>query len=107
VSARSQREHDDQPRLLALHSEHGYTSNPGDALPDEPEAIGEAAQRRQTAAAHRRAQDRAFAAYAETRAAIDLVLDSFVASLGSSAGHGVINGVRAVRRSVVALERRL
>lgn len=43
-------------RLLAAHSEVGYTADPRLALPDEPEAVDAATQAAITAAAHRRAE---------------------------------------------------
>jgi hypothetical protein len=44
----------DEPRLLAARSERGYTSRVAEALPSEPEAVGELEQQTQTLAARRR-----------------------------------------------------
>ena len=43
-----------QPRYLHRQSERGYTTNPHDAVPDEPEAVDAATQVRISAEAHER-----------------------------------------------------
>jgi hypothetical protein len=97
----------DEPRLLALRSEVGYTSIPTKALPHEPEAISESEQRAMSSAAHVRARQRRLAAFTETRRVIDLALDSFVATVGTSIGRDVHDRVRTVRRAADALGRQL
>ena len=93
----------DAPRLLHKHSQHGYTANPGDAMPHEPEAIPAALQDHYSQDARRRDRARKLAAFTEARAIIDATLDVFIAAVGTSAGDELRSGVKTVRRSTARL----
>ena len=97
----------DEPRLLALRSEVGYTSIPTKALPHEPEAITESEQRALTVDAHRRDRARKVAAFVEARSTINGALDAFLAAIGTTTGRDMQARVRTVRRGVDALGRQL
>jgi hypothetical protein len=93
----------DPVRLLAARSEHGYTDNRFMALPDEPEAVSPAEQRRLTQLAHRRDHERRVAIFTITSGAINKALDTFVASVGTDPR--LADRVRSVRRTTQALGR--
>jgi hypothetical protein len=94
----------DEVRLLATRSEHGYTDDPTKALSNEPEAVPADEQARQTAAAHRRDRQRRVDAYESMRAVVLPALDEFVGVVRDPPAE---RAVRAVRRTLDAVERRL
>lgn len=95
------------PRLLARHSEHGYTANAWLAMPEEPEAVSAGDQQALTDLARRRERERRLDAYREARHAIDAALSGLLSAIGGTPSHGLAQGVRAVQRSAEALGRRL
>lgn len=62
----------DEPRLLHVHSEHGYTGRTFDAMPHEPEAVSAAYQRHLTARSKQSNRERVVA---EWQPHYDAILD--------------------------------
>jgi hypothetical protein len=92
---------DDKPRLLAAHSELGYTSRAAEALPGEPEAVTAEEQRRQTQEAHRRDRLRIRREWENVHQAIDPPLRRFaeVAARTDPRLHREVGNItRALRR---------
>jgi hypothetical protein len=97
---------EDKPRLLARRSEYGYTDRAQSALPAEPEAVPADYQRHLTAQAHRRAENLVRREWQRTLVTINDALDRF-ASTCSPAEPRIASGLRAIRRSAQALDRRI
>jgi hypothetical protein len=95
----------DRPRLLARRSELGYTGSTFEALTGEPESVSEAEQSAITRAVRDAERERLLREWRQTRTAIDGALDRLL--VNAQLDHGQRSGVRAVRRSVDALGRRL
>jgi hypothetical protein len=93
---------DDEPRFIARVA--GYVDHPARALPGEPEAVTEAEQMTITADAHRAAEDRDRAEWAESRDRLRRELDwlysrRFRADVGAQ--------LRALQRQVDRLDERI
>lgn len=90
----------DQPRLLHRNSTHAYTTTTVLALNDEPEAVSETDQWLIT----REAADRELRAWATSRQRILAELEHLHAHVHSP---HIDRGVRALKREIAALDRRL
>ena len=89
------------PRLLHQRSHYGYTDRPSQALRQEPEAVSADEQRKLT----RRAKDNGKAREQErARGACDAI-DAALTQLDAT--HTVDSNVRAMRRQLAQLRRRL
>jgi hypothetical protein len=88
-----------------LHKSVGYTSNPLDALPREPEAVDELEQARQTLAAHRRWETEQRRAWGTARRRISAAVETFKRD-----GHPdprLLSDVHVIQRQVERVDRRL
>jgi hypothetical protein len=96
----------DEPRLLARDSQHGYVSEGRRAMfPDAGEAVSEAERRELTSQANRLWSARQRAAWNETAKTITGASGAF--EQGIAADARLVRDVRAVRRSTAAVGRRL
>jgi len=95
------------PRLLAAKSEHGYTDDPGKALPEEPEAISAAEQRSLTRDADRRAQARRLADWEACRATISRELKTMSTLYALLDAPDVSGDLRAMRRYLERADKRV
>lgn len=94
----------DVPRYLHIRSEHGYTPNPLQALPDEPEAVPADVQARLSRAAHERERDRERAEWG----AIFAALQEQVAALrAASFAPAAADEIRGLGRALDRLHERL
>jgi hypothetical protein len=105
VDERGRRSTSDAPRLLHRSSEYGYTDRLDRALPREPEAVPESYQARLSALAGRRRDERLKAEWRKAARTINGAIDGFRAT--GLADPQIISGVRAVSRSVAAVDRRV
>jgi hypothetical protein len=97
------------PRLLHRQSERGYTNNPRDAVPDEPEAVDAATQTRITAEARRRDTVRRGwldQQLLDERASLEHRLDR-ARELARRRGIDVRQDVRIIERRILAIERKV
>lgn len=96
---------DEIPRMLAAHSERGYTTRRYDALPGEPEAIDEITQARLTKRAHEREKETAAERQRREHDELDAEIAAFLARRGIPETDG---GARARVRDAVqrAMRRR-
>jgi hypothetical protein len=95
----------DEVRLLARHSEYGYTDRSDLALPDEPEALSAFEQERLTQRARRDHEARRRAVWKETRAIVVPAIDAFAASVATD--RALVHALRGVRRSLDAVSRQV
>jgi hypothetical protein len=95
----------DEPRLLHVRSELGYTHDPRHAVVDEPEAVSADEQRRQTQIAHRRERQRRLDAFIVLRDVVIPALDVFAGVVAYD--RAVLREVRLIRRGVEAVSRQI
>jgi hypothetical protein len=95
----------DEPRLLHVRSELAYTHDVHHALRDEPEAVSDQEQRVLTQRARLDWVARRRRAWAETIEIVAPALDAFCDTINGD--RSLQHAVRAVRRSVDAVSRRL
>jgi hypothetical protein len=93
----------DPPRLLHKHSEHGYTQHTHEALTDEPEAVNAETQRRLTHEADLRQTQRQRQLWQDIRPQLLNDLEQLHHHFGTL----VTNELRAIRRELDRIERRL
>ncbi len=97
------------PRLLHRQSERGYTTNPRDAVPDEPEAVDAATLTRYAKKARER--DTARGGYMDQRALQEAeTLEAELATirrLGRARGVDLRDDERVIRRRIAAMARKV
>jgi hypothetical protein len=93
----------DPPRLLGKVL--GYTTNPAEALPREPEAVDEETLAGYSNAARRRDQERLRAAWKRAHAKIDSSLADF--KRDAQPDRGLLSDVRVIERQAERVGRRL
>jgi hypothetical protein len=93
----------DRPRLL--HKVIGYTSNPFQALPCEPEAVSEEEQLRITRRVRRREEEQLRDAWRKAHDGIDGAIEGFRSS--GRLPPPVVSDLRVIQRQVGRLDRRL
>jgi hypothetical protein len=91
----------DEPRLLHMRSQYGYTQRPSEAMIGEPEAVSADTQRRLTRDAARAQDERDRELFREAAEHVDVLL----ARLEERAG--MRSQIRAVRRQLEELGRKL
>lgn len=89
------------PRLLHMRSQFGYTPRSAEALPHEPEAVSADEQRRMTRRAQAAERERE---QEQVQNACEAIASALQALDGVS---GVDSQVRAMRRQLAQLQRRL
>jgi hypothetical protein len=92
------------PRLLHRHSQFGYTRSVHEGLFAEPEAVSAEEQRRLSEQAQRRAQARRRDDWAQVRGQLLQLLSQLAAR---PLGRELVNELRAMRRTIDRIDRRV
>jgi hypothetical protein len=105
VTRTSRDEHD--TRLLARRSEHGYVTNPAEAMHGEPEAVTEAEQQKVTRDARLAAKARRVQHWERTRRFIDIAISRFELTTDLKAEPGLDGALHSVKQRLDAVDRRI